>query len=61
VAGQHAVGCCMAYRVYQTPLDLLRHLDEVGVRIALLRVQWSLAVAANPYDLCRTSSFGLFC
>ena len=23
-----------AYRVYQDPLDLLRHLDEVGVRIA---------------------------
>ncbi len=24
----------VAYRVYQDPLDLLRHLDEVGVRIA---------------------------
>jgi hypothetical protein len=23
-----------AYRVYQDPLDLLHHLDEVGVRLA---------------------------
>jgi beta-phosphoglucomutase-like phosphatase (HAD superfamily) len=28
-----------AYRVYEDPADLLRHLDEVGVRIALTRVR----------------------
>jgi beta-phosphoglucomutase-like phosphatase (HAD superfamily) len=26
-----------AYRVYQDPVDLLRHLDEVGVRVAEVR------------------------
>lgn len=33
--GQEELERAGAYRVYQDPLDLLRHLDEVGVRIAL--------------------------
>ena len=33
--GQEKLERAGAYRVYQDPLDLLRHLDEVGVRIAL--------------------------
>jgi HAD superfamily hydrolase (TIGR01549 family) len=32
--GQEELERAGAYRVYQDPLDLLRHLDEVGVRIA---------------------------
>jgi HAD superfamily hydrolase (TIGR01509 family) len=32
--GQDELERAGAYRVYQDPLDLLRHLDEVGVRIA---------------------------
>jgi phosphoglycolate phosphatase-like HAD superfamily hydrolase len=32
--GAEALEQAGAYRVYQDPLDLLRHLDEVGVRIA---------------------------
>ena len=31
--GQDELDRAGAYRVYQDPLDLLRHLDEVGVRI----------------------------
>jgi HAD superfamily hydrolase (TIGR01509 family) len=30
--GEEELGRAGAYRVYQDPLDLLRHLDEVGVR-----------------------------
>jgi len=30
--GQDELECAGAYRVYQDPADLLRHLDEVGVR-----------------------------
>jgi HAD superfamily hydrolase (TIGR01509 family) len=33
--GQEELERAGAYRVYQDPLDLLRHLDEVGVRIPL--------------------------
>jgi len=32
--GQDELERAGAYRVYQDPADLLRHLDEVGVRIA---------------------------
>jgi phosphoglycolate phosphatase-like HAD superfamily hydrolase len=32
--GQDELERAAAYRVYQDPADLLRHLDEVGVRIA---------------------------
>jgi len=31
--GQEELERAGAYRVYQDPADLLRHLDEVGVRI----------------------------
>jgi phosphoglycolate phosphatase-like HAD superfamily hydrolase len=32
--GQDELERAGAYRVYQDPADLLRHLDEVGVRVA---------------------------
>jgi hypothetical protein len=32
--GQDELERADAYRVYQDPADLLRHLDEVGVRVA---------------------------
>jgi phosphoglycolate phosphatase-like HAD superfamily hydrolase len=32
--GQSELERAGAYRVYEDPADLLRHLDEVGVRIA---------------------------
>ncbi len=32
--GQEELERAGAYRVYQDPADLLRHLDEVGVRLA---------------------------
>src|SRR5262245_15272541 len=32
--GQDELECAGAYRVYQDPADLLRHLDEVGIRDA---------------------------
>jgi phosphoglycolate phosphatase-like HAD superfamily hydrolase len=33
--GQEELDPAGAYRVYQDPADLLRHLDEVGVRAAV--------------------------
>jgi phosphoglycolate phosphatase-like HAD superfamily hydrolase len=33
--GQDELERAGAYRVYQDPADLLRHLDEVGIRVAL--------------------------
>ena len=32
--GQDELELAGAYRVYQDPADLLRHLDEVGVRLS---------------------------
>lgn len=36
--GQDELEWAGAYRVYQDPADLLRHLDEVGLRLASAQI-----------------------
>ena len=53
--GQDELERAGAYRVYDDPADLLRHIDEVGVRNPELRFSW--AVRADFLTIVETSAF----